>query len=279
MPLAVSLLGPAARLALPKVRELIKLGPDDIAENKAIVKAAGAVALELLDKSQDVIADEETLHLTEVFVEALGRTDTVDLQRIGNPTSPRADLIEAFRAALEPLDDRDVGFHAMDLHTSASEVAVKFVNALTENLFTWGEESSLLRDVGLLLQIDGVRRALPSIAASEPPPPVVRAWITVATHPPEILVFNEGVSPIFEVTPTPTLIARDLDGQRRAMIGAGALTSARAAQIAPEEGYCWPLPHMESWSASPLVFSHLQLDFSDNAGRNWRLAHDQLTRL
>ncbi len=106
----------------------------------------------------------------------------------------------------------------------------------------------------------------------------MRAWVTVETSPPTIEVYNEGDSPIFEVVPTPTLIAQDLEGRIVAMLGATAPTSSRAAQISPGRGYGWRLDHMAG-STRPLASSQLHVDSVDNAGRNWRLAHDRLTQL
>jgi hypothetical protein len=172
-----------------------------------------------------------------------------------------------------------VGLYELGIRVSAADVAVTFVDALTENLFMWTADTDRLRIVGVQFQLDKMKEDLALASPNEPPRPAVRAWISVATSPPEIVVYNDGASPIFEVIPTPAVIARDLDGQRRAMIGAGPLTNDRAPQIAPDEGWCWPLEHMRSWSASPLVFSQLHVEFTDNAGRKWRLAHDRLMQL
>lgn len=272
-------LAAAARAALPKVRELIGASPDDNAEYKALGKAAGAVAVQLLAERGEPFTDEDTNHLSEILLMTLSRTDEVSLQRVASMSGFRAWLIEAFRMALQPLEQPNVGFRALRLDVSASRVAGRFVDALTENLWIWGgEKSSLLRDAAIVLYINRDEENRPPVADDAPPSPVVHAWITVETTPPEIVVYNAGDSPILEVVPTPALVALGLDGHQ-AMIGLSPLTGNAAQQISPGHGFKWPLEHMRSWGASPLVRSHLQLDFYDNAGRRWRLAHDHLTQL
>lgn len=274
-----SLLAAAARMALPKVRESLNAGPHDLAEDAALSKATGSVAVDLLSRSGEPVTEERVNHLAGSLLETLGRTDEVSLQGAETLGGFRSWLIEAFSAALAPLDEVGVGLRALGIEVTTEEVAHMFVDALTENLFTWGKKSDRLRDVALLLHIEKIAEQMPAAQAGAPPPPVVRAWITVETSPPELYVYNDGPSPIFDVIPTPTLIALDLSGERQAMVGAGPLTGNAATQISPEQGFCWPLEHMSSWGGHPLVLSDLHLKFRDNAGRSWRLAHDRLTEL
>lgn len=272
-------LAAAARMALPKARDGVGAGPHDLAADVALNKASNAVAVELLRRGEAPISEERTEHLARVLLETLGRTDKVRLRPVDAVTGFRSQLLATFAASLEPLKEVGVGLRELGVEDSAEAAAALFVDLLTENLFLWGMKSDLLRDVALLLQVERLRELLPPTPDDVPSPPVVRAWITVETIPPEIYVYNDGSSPIFEVVPTPTLIALDLDGQTLAMVGAGPLTGSRAMQISPDQGYRWPLEHMGSWGGQPLVRSQLHLEFEDNAGRRWRLAHDRLTEL
>lgn len=272
-------LAPAARWALPRLRESLGAGTHDLAQDAALGKAAGEVAAQLLQQGTGSITDDRVEHLSRVMLETLGRTDEVSLQPDTPVSGYRTSLIDSFRQALHPLDDEGVGFREIGIDTTADEVAVAFVDALTESLHLWGAKSERLRSAAELLHIEKLRELQPPAQAGGPSPPLVRAWITVETTPPELYVFNDGPSPIYNVVPTPLLVASDWSGEDRAMIGGGAFYNSAAAQISPEYGHRWPLDHMNSWGGQPRVRSLLRVDLTDNAGSRWRLERDQLTPL
>jgi hypothetical protein len=81
-------------------------------------------------------------------------------------------LIGVFREALHPLDDAD-GFRALDIDSPADEVAV-ISSTPSRRTCTSGARSSRSFCIP-----EKVRELLPTLTAEAPPPPVLRAWITV----------------------------------------------------------------------------------------------------
>lgn len=272
---AEKVLAPAARAAL----QAVGYGPDDRIEGRALTKAAAEVAAQLLERAGHPITDEAIEHLRRSLLEVLGRTDEVSLQQVDPLRVARTQLIGSFQRALSSLDDVEVGLRGYGIDADAQQVAVMFVDILTEGLQLWGAKSPQLKAVAERLQSEKVQELLPAMPAGSPPAPEVRAWITVESTPPQAFVFNDGRSPIFDVVPTPMLSFSEWDGTAAATVGGGPLTQFAATQISPGEGYCWPLDHMASWGGQPRVRSHLTVRFTDNAGRSWHLAHDQPTQL
>lgn len=102
----------------------------------------------------------------------------------------------------------------------------------------------------------------------------INAWISLAEDPPKFFVVNASDAPIFDVCPTPALVAYGYDGQITAMVGHSPLSVAR--QIDPDVAWCWPLDHCKGWGGGASVRGQVDVYFDDAAGRAWLLAHDHL---
>ena len=106
---------------------------------------------------------------------------------------------------------------------------------------------------------------------------LINAWVSLAQDPPIVIAVNGSDAPIFDVCPTPTLVAFDELGEQSAMVGHGPLQTAR--QIDPHGAWAWPLEHCRGWGGEAAVGSQLHVTFTDNGGQGWLLAHDLLSRI
>lgn len=263
---------------LPGARNMIVGPADERAERRSIQLAAEHVAGALLQLAESRPTPERIQHLADVFVETLGRAGVNHLESYEGVSMRRA-LTERFTVAFKKLDDPDVGLAGLGVDSSARELADRFVAAFVNNLFHWGTSSPLIRSVALQLQLDALFENLDATTRLNRNAPYVRAWVTLETIPPQLEVYNDGELPIYDVVPSPTLIAYDSAGKAGAMIGGGRYDRNAARQISPGYGHCWPLPHAVGWSRDGRITSQVHVDFSDSAGNRWRYAHDNLTRL
>jgi hypothetical protein len=185
---------------------------------------------------------------------------------------------QQFAKRLEPVWFVDDGSHAsgMGLGCSLDEfvdsLLVRFVDALGLRASAVGPLSGA---VALLqTQRNASRNGALLLSGVGDQALRIAAWISVWSDPPEVRVMNPTDSPIFNVRPTPALIAYDERGEISAMVGRSALHLVR--QIDPLSGYVWPMSHCSRWSSQPSIASELHLNFRDASGRGWLRAHDRI---
>lgn len=288
MPDPIALLLSGARVVAPKLRALALGSVEQRGAEAAIAKAVWASATQAL-RVKETPSEDEIEFLSSTLLECIG-DDALRTLRPAGATS-RSYLGALLRERLAPLDQPtssgESQLKVIGVPLGADEIAAVLVNELTENLTLWaGDKAHVLRDLGLELQSDRIAEAVfeegrPVEVSGSPAEQArsIRAWISVETDPPQIEVLNRSHAPIYDVLPTPTLLAVDARGEVTAMVGGSPLWNSQARQISPGFGYVWPLPHMASWGGSPLVKSQLHLRFTDERGRRWLLGHDALSQL
>lgn len=278
----------ADRLAERGVPDSLRGGVVGRGVDRALANAVWVVGRSLVKSSEsDPMTEDRIEPITNALVAQLAAVDP-------NPHTAEVDgplrehLHRMIAMALVPLESSSPesrGLGDLDVHITASELADRLLERLTDTLplLAGSEVGDLARQLQIDRQANQIRRLEESVIEEDHSDDgwaqarQICGWVTVETTPPQIELDNNSPTPIFHVRPQAWLLSENLSGDIVAQVGP--LAPTEAAQVSPGHGCVWALPVVASWGSKSLVSSQLHIYWRDAAGRRWARAHDTIWRV